>query len=344
MSIRMRNEKWVVDFYPSGRAGRRVVRTLPAGTSMEDALAMENRLRNRVDSLQNTEGIVNTIFKRYLDFCKLHRTPKTFQDIEGSFKNHISPILGDFQVSALGKEQLEYYQTFRKKEGAHNGSTNKEIGSLGGFLSWAEKEKIIRDKPKVQKLPYARPFPVILTPDEALQIIDNLEQPYRAFVCGFYFEALRIGDDRDLQWENVNFASNTIQVIQKGGTWKIIRMSERFRKELLEIMPEKPTGLVFRSVVTGRQIIDPRKALARAKAKTGITKRIYPHLFRHSICTYAMASGVNHMLVQGFMGHKSFDSTQWYTHLVPEQLKPVTDAIDIFTNGPKLLPETVTTV
>jgi len=307
---------------------------------MEDALAMETSLRKRFTekSNGNGEGNVSVLFKRYLEFCKLHRTVKTYEDVEGTFKNHINPILGEFNVSSLEREQMEYYQTFRKKEGANNGTINKEVGSLGGFLSWAEEQKIIRDKPRVQKLPYNRPFPIILTPKEAMAIIDALEQPYRAFVCGFYFEALRIGDDRDLQWENVNFASNTIQVIQKGGTWKVVRMAERFRKELLEIKPENPTGLVFRSVVTGRQIIDPRKALARAKAKAGITKRIYPHLFRHSICTYAAAVVGNYRLVQGFMGHKRVESTEWYTHLIPEQFKPVTDAIDLFASEEMLVP------
>lgn len=63
-------------------------------------------------------------------------------------------------------------------------------------------------------------------------------------------------------------------------------------------------------------------ALRRLIERTGhaelISKKASLHTLRHSISTHLLASGMDIELIQQFLGHKSLDTTQIYTHLAHE--------------------------
>ncbi len=60
---------------------------------------------------------------------------------------------------------------------------------------------------------------------------------------------------------------------------------------------------------------DLDKMIDLAKARAGITRRIYPHLLRHAFGTHATMGGVNLRTLQIAMGHTSSHTTEIYTTL-----------------------------
>lgn len=66
------------------------------------------------------------------------------------------------------------------------------------------------------------------------------------------------------------------------------------------------------------------KALARAAKKAGITKDITPHLLRHSIATHMLAKGINLRTIQAMLGHAQVATTEWYTHVVTDDIRDAT--------------------
>lgn len=69
----------------------------------------------------------------------------------------------------------------------------------------------------------------------------------------------------------------------------------------------------------GRHHIDPtllQRAIRRAVDKSGLTKRISCHTFRHSFATHLLEGGYDIRTVQVLLGHKDLKTTMIYTHVL----------------------------
>jgi integrase/recombinase XerD len=52
-----------------------------------------------------------------------------------------------------------------------------------------------------------------------------------------------------------------------------------------------------------------------------ITKRVYPHLLRHSVATTLLERGMPIEQIQKFLGHWKLETTQIYAESSPEMFK-----------------------
>ena len=56
-------------------------------------------------------------------------------------------------------------------------------------------------------------------------------------------------------------------------------------------------------------------------AEAKITKRVYPHLLRHSIATTLLERGMTLEQIQKLLGHSKLETTQIYAESTPEMIK-----------------------
>ena len=59
-----------------------------------------------------------------------------------------------------------------------------------------------------------------------------------------------------------------------------------------------------------------QRSIRAAAKKVGISKRVTPHILRHSFATHLLERGQDIRTVQELLGHKNVSTTQMYTHVM----------------------------
>jgi len=55
--------------------------------------------------------------------------------------------------------------------------------------------------------------------------------------------------------------------------------------------------------------------------KAGITKKVHPHLLRHTVTTFLLEKGMSLEQIQKFLGHSKLETTQIYAESSTEMIK-----------------------
>ncbi|MFQ5900676.1 MAG: integron integrase [Thermodesulfobacteriota bacterium] len=97
------------------------------------------------------------------------------------------------------------------------------------------------------------------------------------------------------------------------------------------VFPAKKLSVDPRSGIKRRHHIlesSLQKAVKVAVDRTGITKRVTCHTFRHSFATHMLEDGVNIRVVQKLMGHANVKTTEIYTHVMEKDISVVLSPLD----------------
>lgn len=71
-----------------------------------------------------------------------------------------------------------------------------------------------------------------------------------------------------------------------------------------------------------------QRAVKAAAKKSGVTKRVNPHIFRHSFATHLLEDGVNIRTIQELLGHKDVQTTMIYTHVANFNSRSIVSPLD----------------
>lgn len=100
-----------------------------------------------------------------------------------------------------------------------------------------------------------------------------------------------------------------------------IRTYLKARKDMHEaLFVNHAPGNKSNERITPRSVERMMKTYA---AKAGITKKVTPHVLRHSFATDLLSNGADIRSVQQLLGHASINTTQIYTHVTDAHLREV---------------------
>jgi integrase/recombinase XerC len=178
-----------------------------------------------------------------------------------------------------------------------------------------------------------RKLPQVLDADEAKELVETnlggtLAPRDSAMMELFYSSGLRLSELTGLRWGDLDLEDGQVRVLGKGSKTRILpvgRFAISALKGLAALGGAGPEQPVFKG--RGGAPISARAVQMRlAKLSSGQTKRVHPHMLRHTFASHMLESSGDLRSVQELLGHADIATTQIYTHLDFQHLAKVYDA------------------
>ncbi len=155
----------------------------------------------------------------------------------------------------------------------------------------------------------------------------------RAILELLFSTGLRISELCSLSTDDVDLTRDEFSVRGKGDKIRVVFISDEARsaiKEYLAGRKDMDDALFVRygkkAHVGDEARITPRtvqRLLKHYAVKAGITRKVTPHVIRHSFATDLLSNGADLRSVQALLGHAHIGTTQIYTHVTDAHLRAV---------------------
>ena len=194
---------------------------------------------------------------------------------------------------------------------------------------------------KIVKVPRVKTIPDILTVEETVYVLSQLEKPrYKACLTAIYSMGLRLSEGLQIRPGDICSATMRMHVRNsKGRKDRLVPLPHVTLNILRQhwLTHRNPHRLFPRFHGTSNKISKTKlymdkggvqNALKAALADANIHKKISVHSLRHSYATHLVEIGVNLRMVQEILGHSSPVSTAIYAQIS----KPVSQDSDRMIN------------
>lgn len=145
----------------------------------------------------------------------------------------------------------------------------------------------------------------------------------RAIITALAYSGLRNGELCNLRACDALLGANALKVASgKGSKGRIANIAPECASLLSEYLrshPRRGDEWLFTTLVRGHKLSggDLRKIVRVLAQRAGIEKRVFPHLFRHSLATNLLNRGASLMLVKEQLGHAFIETIMIYLVSMP---------------------------
>lgn len=147
---------------------------------------------------------------------------------------------------------------------------------------------------------------------------------------------LRVSELVALDRDKINLERGEFTIRGKGGKDRAAFLSDNAKSKIKSYLAQrddnaKPLFIHYSGVKGGidegeYMRLTPRsiqRLVSRYAKLAGITKKVTPHMLRHSFATDLLINGADIRSVQAMLGHSSITTTQVYTHITNIHLKEI---------------------
>lgn len=281
-------------------------------------------------------------FEQFLQYLALERrlannTILAYQADLVSFLDFLRPK-NLSQPADIEVRHLRAYLAHCHAAGISSRSNARRISSLRAFFRFLLAEKCIATDPcAALDLPKpGRPLPKVLTIPEVNLLLappangNALALRNNAMLHLLYATGMRVSELVNLPLAGVNLMGGYVRVFGKGSKERLIPFGEAAREYLKiyttdarpRILKKRTSDLLF---ITGHGRAMTRlrfwQIVRQCARLAGISKKISPHMLRHSFATHLLERGADLRSVQMMLGHADIATTQIYTHVDSNRLK-----------------------
>ena len=241
--------------------------------------------------------------------------------------------------SALDLKDLQQFLKWIAELGLNATSQARIISGIRSFYKYCLLEQITTTNPtELLEAPKTkRKLPEVLAFEEIEMMITkiDLSKPEggrnKAILETIYSCGLRVSELVNLKLSCLYLDAGFVRIVGKGNKERLVPIGSDAVKYIGIYRNNIRVHLTVQKGEEDILFLNNRgKRLSRVMifliikdlaAKTGITKNISPHTFRHSFATHLVEGGADLRAVQEMLGHESITTTEIYTHLDREFLR-----------------------
>ncbi len=182
---------------------------------------------------------------------------------------------------------------------------------------------------KTPKIP--KKIPTVLTKDEIKKMIELTKNPkHKLIIELLYSTGIRLSELRNLRIRDLDLDENVLWVRKgKGAKDRMVILSKMLSNELKKYVEGRdPNDFVFHGwhgQISSRAV---QKIIREAAKRANISKKVTPHVLRHSFATHLLEAGVDIRKIQVLLGHSNLSTTQIYTTVSTAELKKIENPLD----------------
>ncbi|TVQ66894.1 MAG: site-specific tyrosine recombinase XerD [Balneolaceae bacterium] len=283
----------------------------------------------------------DALLKEYLRFIRLEKglaenSLESYKTDLLRYLNYVSGVLRIRDVGGITLSHIEQYLSELTLMGLCSSTIARNISSIRSFHEFSIAEKSSESNPAALiELPRkAKKLPEVLTADEVCRILETPDRTTSpgirdaAILETLYASGMRVSECTDLEPDNLYFEIGFIRVIGKGNKERLVPVGEIAKSSIEHYLntarpsfinsdkPGKSENRLFLNQRGGPlSRVSIWKIVSHYSELAGISKNVYPHIFRHSFATHLLEGGADLRAVQEMLGHASIITTEIYTHV-----------------------------
>ena len=283
------------------------------------------------------------VFNKYINYLTAERNASRY-----TVRNYTHDLLDFFsylksrEVASLNevdKQVLRGYLSQLVNDDFAKISISRKLSAIRSFYRYLLREKLVASSPvaATSSPKLDKRLPDFLTPEETVRLLEapDLATPQgqrdRALMELLYASGLRVSELVSLDLGQINLNTGEIRVWGKGAKERMVLMGKPATMALSaylshgrpRLLAKKNNALFVNrdgGRLTERSI---QRTLTKYSRIAGISKRVHPHMLRHTFATHLLDGGADLRVVQELLGHANLVSTQIYTHVTKSQAKKV---------------------
>ena len=320
-----------------GRESEGMTLTL-AKANVEKLLTEARENRSQLPKGRKIEQSIGEALKSYLK--RLEETGgQNLDKKESHIRLHLTPFFGTIPLTHLNSFDIERYRKARKEAGAKPATVNRELSTLLHLYSMAEEWKWIKHKPcKIKMAAVDNRRMECLTKQEAQRLLNVAQADRNPHIYLFIAIGLGTGMRRSeilsLRLENLHLAQRQVFLPQaKAGartqpiTENLVQLIEQYLRVRSVTSPWlfPSVGSVKSNVGHTTCIEEPFKRVVELAGLD--SKRITPHVLRHTAISNLVMAGIDIPTVQAISGHKTTQMVMRYAHQNNNHVRNAMDAL-----------------
>lgn len=309
--------------------------------------------------------VLKSAIERFLEgyFSTCQRSEHTIQAYSIDLEQFRRALGSRSRLSTIGPERLETWAVELKEIGYASATIRRKFATLRVFFNYWVRKKQLETSPLWQiRLDLAKEemLPRVLTLEEARQLLRHAKRQLGSFprrlststdatflalrnlaiVEVLLATGMRVGELTALRMCDYRSEEGILTVSGKGARQRLAllpddrscQILQRYSKHRANISAEGQT--LFINVFGGPLSTQgAANAVSRLAEGAGISRRVTPHMLRHTVATLLLENGADIRIVQKVLGHSSIMTTQRYTHVTKEHLASTLQVHHPYRNG-----------